>query len=35
VTKSHREWLTWWANEVHYMSRIIRKTLLVQLPAVE
>jgi C_GCAxxG_C_C family probable redox protein len=32
---SIREWLTLWANEVHYVSRIVWETLLVQLPAVE
>ncbi len=29
------EWLISWANEVHYVCRIGRILLLVQLPAVE
>lgn len=30
-----REWLKWWAREVHRVSWIIWKTLFIKLPAIE
>jgi hypothetical protein len=30
-----REWLKWWAKEVHHVSWVIWKTLFIKLPAIE